>query len=200
MRVQRYTDGGGVSLINLANMVTFSRMGLSLVLCYILLEMRNVNVWIVIGIFFVAFGSDWLDGFFARKNNKITDFGKIFDPMADKILVFSVLACFLKSNFINPWLVIMLLIREFLMSSARILLSNQGVVYSANMFGKLKTSFQFFAISLLILALYKFDFNNKIYIFGIFFMWCSVLSSFVSLFCCFYENKEKFFKIIRGKQ
>lgn len=183
--------------MNLANLITSLRIILSVFLCHMILE-NKINFFLII-IFLIAFGSDWLDGFLARKKNKITDFGKIFDPIADKILVFSILICFLKINLINVWLVIILLIREFLMSSARILLAKKDLVYSANIYGKIKTVLQFFSIFMIIIScIYKkMDFYyNIIYNSGIFLMWCSVLFSFISLFLCVYKNKNKFFKIL----
>ena len=186
--------------MNFANLITFSRIILSLFLCYILLESKNIHVGVTVGIFLAASLSDWLDGFLARKNNKITDFGKIFDPIADKILVFSVFICLVKVGFISAWAVIILLIREFLMSSARALLAKHGLIYSANIFGKLKTALQFFSILSLILAFYKVDFHNNIcYNLGIFLMWVSVFISFISLFFCFYEHRNKFLKVFKGE-
>jgi len=183
--------------MNFANLATFARIILSVFLCHMIL-INQINL-IVILLFLIAFGSDWLDGFLARKIKKVTDFGKIFDPIADKILVFSVLICFLKINLISAWLVIILLTREFLMSSARILLSKYRIIYSANIYGKLKTVLQFFAVFMLIFSLQKFDFyNNIFYNLGIFLIWCSVLFSFVSLFLCFFENKKIFLKILNG--
>ncbi len=186
--------------MNFANLITLARIILSLLLCHILLEERNYHVGVVVGIFLIAFGSDWLDGFLARKNNKITDFGKIFDPIADKILVFSIFICLVKIGFVSAWAVIILLIREFLMSSARMLLAKYDLIYPANIYGKLKTISQFFSILFLILAFYKIDFyNNIFYNLGIFLMWSSIFISFISLFFCFYEHRNKFLKILKGE-
>lgn len=182
--------------MNLSNLITSLRIILSVFLCHMILE-NKINFFLII-IFLIAFGSDWLDGFLARKKNKITDFGKIFDPIADKILVFSILICFLKINLINAWLVIILLTREFLMSSARVLLAKYKIIYPANIYGKIKTVMQFLAIFIIIIFYYtRIDFyNNIFYNLGIFLMWCSAVFSFVSLFLCVYKNKNKFLKIL----
>lgn len=106
---------------------------------------------IVSGLLFVlASFTDWLDGYWARKHNQITTFGKLFDPLADKILVNSVLIIFAAElGSLMILITIIFIIRDILVDGLRMLLSSQGVVLSAKRLGKLKTLFQMIGLILL---------------------------------------------------
>ena len=101
------------------------------------------------GLLFVAAAvTDFFDGLIARKNNLITNFGKFADPIADKILVISALVCFQWHSLCDPIIVIIVLFREFLVTSVRLSAAANGKVVAANIWGKLKTVSQMFAIVL----------------------------------------------------
>ena len=109
--------------------------------------------WIYALLMFIfASYTDYLDGKIARKHNYITDFGKIMDPLADKILVISMLICFVGLK-ISPVLpVVLIVIREFTVTSVRfLLLKTGGKVVPANIWGKLKTVSQMITINAIIL-------------------------------------------------
>lgn len=103
-------------------------------------------------IFILASLTDLLDGQIARKKNLVTNFGKIMDPLADKILVYSALCLFVENAVISSWMLIVILFREFTVSGVRTIAASDGRVIAAGMSGKIKTVFQMIAVPLLILA------------------------------------------------
>lgn len=90
-------------------------------------------------IFAIASLTDMLDGKIARKYNLITNFGKLMDPLADKVLVMSAMICFVAKNIAPAWIVIVILAREFLVTSLRLIAVGEGVVIAADKWGKIKT-------------------------------------------------------------
>ena len=90
-------------------------------------------------IFIVASVTDFLDGNIARKNNIVTTFGKLCDPVADKMLTTAALLAFMHLDLCNIWIVMIVLTREFLVTSFRLVASAQGVVIPAGILGKIKT-------------------------------------------------------------
>ena len=105
-------------------------------------------------IFLVAAFSDFLDGYIARKKNMITDFGKLMDPLADKMLVSTALICFvaLRTNF-PAWCAILITAREFIISGFRQIAAEKKVVIMASWWGKIKTVVQMIMCVLFILNL-----------------------------------------------
>ena len=97
--------------------------------------------------------TDWLDGYLARKNNLVTDFGKFMDPIADKLLVCSALICLVEKGALPAWIVIIIIGREFIISGFRLVASDKGVVIAASYWGKFKTVSQMLMVILLILDL-----------------------------------------------
>ena len=104
-------------------------------------------------IFVAASLTDYIDGYIARKNNMVTDFGKFMDPLADKLLVCSALICLIELGQLPSWMVIIIVSREFIISGFRLVASDNGVVIAASYWGKFKTTFQMIMIILLILDL-----------------------------------------------
>ena len=107
---------------------------------------------IALVIFAVASFSDFLDGYLARKHNMVTDFGKLMDPLADKLLVCIALICFVKlrgedavGEYSFPaWCAIIIMTREFAISGIRQLAADKGIIIAAGMWGKVKTVVQLF--------------------------------------------------------
>lgn len=110
-----------------------------------------MNYFIAAIIFIVASSTDWLDGYLARKYNQVTTFGKFIDPIADKLLVNSVIIIFAFNNLIPLWATLVIVLRDTLVDSVRMFLSSQNIVVAANMWGKLKTVAQMIAIPLIFL-------------------------------------------------
>ncbi len=97
-------------------------------------------------VFAVASITDFLDGFIARKYNLVTSFGKIMDPLADKILIFGALLCFVQNGTINVWPAIIIIAREFFVTCMRVVAVDKGKVIAASWWGKIKTNVQIFAV------------------------------------------------------
>ncbi len=94
--------------------------------------------------------SDFFDGRIAKKRNMVTDFGKLMDPIADKILVLAAFAAFLQLRLINAWMFMIIISREILITSLRLFALNKGKVLSASKAGKHKTVSQMVVIFLIL--------------------------------------------------
>ncbi|TDT71900.1 CDP-diacylglycerol--glycerol-3-phosphate 3-phosphatidyltransferase [Hypnocyclicus thermotrophus] len=135
--------------MNIANFLTIFRIILIIPFIYYL-KIPN-NEYTAFIIFTIASITDFLDGYIARKYNLITDFGKLMDPLADKILVFSALIIFVELKYIPSWMVIVILTRDFLINGIRNLAASKGAVIAAGMSGKIKTTTQMIAILIIVL-------------------------------------------------
>lgn len=138
--------------MNLPNSITFSRL---LALPFLLYGLNNPTDkmrWICLAIFLVAAGTDWLDGYLARKLNQITDLGKFLDPLVDKFLVLAPLLALIQLGEVPAWGVFLILARELAIAGWRVNpnLTGSTKISGANLWGKLKTVSQLLAIALLI--------------------------------------------------
>lgn len=97
-------------------------------------------------VFILASLTDFFDGQIARRCNLITDLGKFLDSLADKMLVIAVLIAFVAIGRISPWLLAIIVLREFMVTGIRLVASKEGVVMAAKMIGKIKTTTQMIAI------------------------------------------------------
>ena len=110
-------------------------------------------------LFVIASFTDFLDGYIARKFNHASDFGVIYDPFADKVLIFFVIISLFFSSllkdkgFIENWMIISIVIRDIIITLLRFRLKNKGVIMKADFLGKIKTVFQMLAIYVSILFL-----------------------------------------------
>lgn len=142
--------------MNLPNKLTIFRILLviiMLIIAYIPLsgELLNISnsMWLLNIIFIIASITDKLDGYIARKNNQITDFGKFLDPIADKILVLTAMLILVEKRLLPAWIPIIIIIREFVVSGYRLIaVEKNGKVIAANHWGKIKTVTQMIAIIL----------------------------------------------------
>ena len=136
--------------MNLPNKLTVARL-LSLpflIACFYIDS--PLGRWGLLILFVLASITDWLDGRIARSRNLVTNLGKFLDPIADKALVSSVLTCFVEIGYASAAAVIIVLIREFIVSGVRMEAASRGKVVAANIFGKAKTMFQMVSMTALL--------------------------------------------------
>ena len=143
-------------------------------------------------IFIIAATTDWIDGYYARKLNQVTNLGKFLDPLADKLLVSAALIVLVEQQMAPSWIVIIIISREFAVTGLRLVLAGEGEVVAANMLGKIKTWAQIVAISALLLhniffEMFSFPFDDLALWVALFFTVWSGLDYFV-------KNKEPFLK------
>ena len=132
--------------MNLPNKLTVARILLVPFFVAALLIDFPLNNLAALALFGAASITDLLDGKIARKHGLITDFGKFADPLADKILVISALLCFIQLGLCDCVAVIIVLFREFTVTSIRLIAASKGNVIAANIWGKVKTVTQMVAI------------------------------------------------------
>lgn len=140
--------------LNVPNQLTIARIVITPVFLALLLwETLPHRFLIAALVYSIAAITDAIDGKLARKNNQITNFGKLLDPIADKILTTSALLGFMMMDLCNIWIVMIVLTREFTISSIRMIAAADGVVIPANFWGKLKTVSQMtFTIVIMLLG------------------------------------------------
>lgn len=133
--------------MNLPNKLTVMRIILVPFFVAVLLipSIPHHYLWAAV-LFGAAALTDHYDGKLARKNNQVTNFGKFLDPLADKILVVSALVCFVDLRLAATWCVLLIIAREFMVTSIRLVAMDSGVVIAANKWGKTKTVSQIIAI------------------------------------------------------
>ena len=102
-------------------------------------------------IFIAASLTDMLDGKIARKCGLVTNFGKIMDPLADKILVYAAFCLMVEDGTVRAWMLVVILAREFVIAGMRTVAASEGIVIAAGMSGKIKTVLQMIAVPLLML-------------------------------------------------
>lgn len=131
--------------MNTPNKLTVLRI--ILIPVYMLFYMLDTNwsLYAALLIFIAASLTDQLDGHLARKNNQVTTFGKLMDPLADKMLILAALVCFVEKDvpYITSWVIVIILAREFMVSGVRMLAMGENNVIAASIWGKAKTVSQF---------------------------------------------------------
>ncbi|MBK4729810.1 CDP-diacylglycerol--glycerol-3-phosphate 3-phosphatidyltransferase [Oxynema sp. CENA135] len=141
--------------MTLSTWITFSRLLGVPVLLYGLHNPTPSLRWICLAVFLVAAGTDWLDGYLARKLDQVTELGKFLDPLVDKLLVLAPLLAIVELGELPAWGVFIILAREVAIAGWRVnpALTGSSAISGANLWGKLKTVSQMFAIALLIAPL-----------------------------------------------
>ena len=142
--------------MNVPNQLTIGRLFLTALFVAVMsipdqllksVHLLDYRITIATLFFLIASLTDFLDGYIARKLNLVTDFGKLMDPLVDKILTSAVFIILSKENMIPAWITITIISREFLVTGLRLLASNQGKVLSADSLGKWKTTSQIIVAS-----------------------------------------------------
>jgi CDP-diacylglycerol--glycerol-3-phosphate 3-phosphatidyltransferase len=139
--------------MNLPNKLTLSRVAMTFLLMGLLLRSGLGAKLAALVIFMLACVTDLLDGRIARARNEITDFGKIMDPVADKVLVLGVFLMLVQLQLVASWMVIIIITREFLITGFRLFVVRRGAVLAAENAGKHKTVSQMVTIFLILVFL-----------------------------------------------
>jgi CDP-diacylglycerol--glycerol-3-phosphate 3-phosphatidyltransferase len=138
--------------LNLPNLLTLLRILLVPVLVVALGTEAEGGQEIAAAVFVVASVTDGLDGYIARSRHSITTFGKVMDPVADKLLIAAALLTLVSLDRVEAWVAMIVIAREFAVSGLRIAAGQQGVVIPASALGKVKTIVQSAAVLALIAA------------------------------------------------
>ena len=148
--------------MNLPNQLTMGRLFLTALFVAVMsipdqllksFHLLDYRITIAILFFLIASLTDFLDGYIARKLKLVTDFGKLIDPLVDKILTSAVFIILTQENMIPAWITITIISREFLVTGLRLLASNQGKVLSADSLGKWKTTSQIIVASFFLIVM-----------------------------------------------
>ena len=135
--------------LNVPNTLTMIRIFCTplMILMFLLPIPKGIGVFIALGIYVIACITDWLDGYIARKYNLITDFGKFMDQIADKFITTTamILVLFGRAFITYKWLAVLMLLivvlRDILISGIRMVAANKNIVIAADIFGKVKSLF-----------------------------------------------------------
>ena len=150
-------------MVNLPNALTVLRIFFVPLLLVVMLR-RNVEMviggtrlnteWLALAIFLAAAGTDLLDGYLARRRRQVTTFGKLVDPLADKLLISSVLICLVELGRVPAWMVFIIVGREFAVTGLRGIALSKGYTIAASDLGKTKMVAQVITVSLLMIEPY----------------------------------------------
>ncbi len=175
--------------MNLPNKITVFRVILIPVFIFFMLKPDITGAkWWALGFFCLASVSDFFDGYLARKNNLVTDFGKFMDPLADKLLICSAIIALTSTtpDRMPAWIVIIIIAREFTISGFRLIASDNGRVIAASIWGKVKTVVQMFMVILLIC-----DFGgDTVHVIERILVYLALALTLISLFDYIYKNRE----------
>ena len=139
--------------MNLPNKITLIRICFIPLILFLLLckSVPNRYFWSLMFFVFASY-TDYLDGYLARKNGLVTNLGKFLDPLADKVLIISILVCFVELGLVCSVAVVLIIFREFMVTSLRLIAIERGKVISANYYGKIKTVSQMFSVFLIMFS------------------------------------------------
>lgn len=137
--------------MNLPNKLTVARVCMVPLFMIALLMNTPSSRIVAMLIFALASLTDMLDGQIARKYNLITNFGKLMDPLADKILTASAMVCLVELGDLPAWIVVIVLFREYAITGLRSVAAAENIVIAAGIWGKVKTVCQMFALMLMML-------------------------------------------------
>ncbi len=207
--------------MNLPTKITFSRIIATVLLIIALFVMSLLDfqaptlgntginlVFLLIFIFFViASFTDYLDGHLARKNNQVTNLGKFLDPVADKLLINSMVIFLIAPSIFaryapaqiisfNMWCALILVVRDIVVDALRFIAAQKKVVIAANIFGKMKTVFEMIAISFVLLNGFPFNYFAANWPRGLhitdFIVYITTAMSFISGVIYVWQNRQVF--------
>lgn len=190
--------------MNIPNRITLSRIFLiPLFMIFLLvdfgfneLDILHVNIplehVIAAIIFIVAAATDWLDGYYARRYQLVTNLGKFLDPLADKLLITAAFISLVELAMFPAWMAIVIISREFAVTGIRLIAAVDGDVIAASPLGKLKTVFQIIAISAIML--HNFPFAALSFPFAEITAWLATILTIVSGIDYFIKNTHVLLK------
>ncbi|SIR04591.1 CDP-diacylglycerol--glycerol-3-phosphate 3-phosphatidyltransferase [Paenibacillus macquariensis] len=195
-------DTQGGYPVNLPNRITIARIFLiPVMMVFLLVDFNfypNPIVWhsyqlpynqlIAVIIFIIAASTDGIDGYLARKNNMVTNLGKLLDPLADKLLVAAILISLVEMGKCDSWIAIVIISREFAVTGLRQIALLDGKVVAASSWGKVKTVIQIVAIIAMLINNFPFVFINIP--FDIIATWAAGLITLYSGVDYFIKNKS----------
>ena len=132
--------------MSLPNRLTILRILLTVVFVFLLTQNGITFKIMAVIVFVMASLTDFYDGYYAKKHNLVTDFGKLMDPIADKFLILAAFFVFMSMRLIAPWMFAVILIREVTVTAARLQAMRTGRILAAEPAGKMKTVFQIMAV------------------------------------------------------
>lgn len=135
-----------MKVYNISNILTVSRIAVTPLFLYLFFLPSLTARIFVLALIVLSEISDMVDGYLARKNNMITDFGKIADPLADRIFRLTLFLCFVKAELISVWFFALCFYRDCMVTSMRIVAMNNKIVFAAQISGKIKAVLQATAI------------------------------------------------------
>lgn len=186
-RIIHYISKTGENKMNVPNTLTVLRViMIPFFVLFMLGDITSVDKYIALGIFIAASLTDTLDGYLARKNNQVTNFGKFMDPLADKLLVCAAMICLMDLDRLPSWIVIIIISREFIISGFRLIAADNGIVIAASYWGKFKTVFQMLMIIVLILDIQNAGFQ----VLGVILTYVALILTVVSLIDYIVKNKQ----------
>ena len=176
-------------VFNIANQITIFRIAAVPFIVGFMYIPGVFWAWVAFAFFLLASLSDFLDGHIARQRNLVTSFGKFLDPLADKLLVISILVVLVDLGRAPAWVVIFILWRELAVTGLRAVAASEGVIVAADKYGKIKTVFQLVALGFLIVHYPALGLNN--YLIGQVLLYIALMLTVLSginYFVVFYRN------------
>lgn len=174
--------------MNLPNKLTLARM---IAVPFFIVAFLLGAYPVALVLFIAASVTDYFDGKIARSQNLVTNFGKIMDPLADKILVYSALCLFIETDSIEAWMLIIILTREFIVAGMRTVAASEGRVLAAGMSGKIKTVLQMIAVIVMMAGLW-FSEITPIFTVGYYIFIASLIMTIYSGCEYVYQNRDVF--------
>ncbi len=176
----------GEEIRSLPNLITMSRLFMIPAIIYFL-QLGTIRGHYFAALMFLFAGiSDGLDGYLARRSGKITLLGKFLDPLADKLTTLSIMVYLVLMTLVPPWLLILMLFREFAITGLRAIAIGEGVVIAASQSGKAKTAFQFVGLTFLLVhnsfSFLGTDFVLDYHVMGLYILYLSLIMSIFSAF------------------
>jgi len=171
------------SVFNIPNTISWLRIALTVVIVLLMYFGKNLLAFVF---FLIASISDYFDGYLARRLKQVTSLGKVLDQMSDKILITSILVVFVELHIVPSWLVVIIILRDTLVSVVRMLASESGRIVAANIFGKLKTVSQM----ILTIGLYIQLLGFRIEVFNTVLIYFVAVVTVLSGAIYLYQNRE----------